>query len=145
MKNSYLKLESYFKSHRLNLNGSKTEFITFSRENDKRQLDSETVVVCSSVVKKECECEYLGITLDQKLTFQIQVKKILKNTAVGVKTIESIQHKVPTTVLVMLFHALITSHFEYSAIFFTQISPPLLLSREPGELGIEICLLPFEL
>ena len=48
--------------------------------------------------------------------------------AVGIKTIESIQHKVPTTVLVMLFHPLVISHFEYSAIFFTQISPPLLLS-----------------
>ena len=30
----------------------------------------------------------------------------------------------------MLFHALIISHCEYSAIFFTQIPPPLLLSLE---------------
>ena len=50
--------------------------------------------------------------------------------AVGIKTVEYIQHKFPTTVLVMLFNALITSHSEYSAIFFTQISPPLLLSLE---------------
>ena len=39
--------------------------------------------------------------------------------AVGIKIIESIQHKFPTTVLVMLFHALIISHFERSAIFFS--------------------------
>ena len=58
-----LKRESYFRSHRINLNGSKTEFRTFSRKSDKRQIDSETVVVCSSVVKKKCECKYLGITL----------------------------------------------------------------------------------
>ena len=51
LQTNILKLESYFKSHRLNLNGGKTEFITFSRKSDKRQLDSETVVVCSSVVK----------------------------------------------------------------------------------------------
>ena len=94
-----------------------TESITFSRKSDKRQLDSETVVACSSVVKKKCECKYLGITLNQHLTFQTQVKKGSKNMAVGIKTIESIQHKFPTTVLVMLFHALIISHFEYSAIF----------------------------
>ena len=50
--------------------------------------------------------------------------------AVGIKPLESIQHKFPTTVLVMLFHALIISHFEYSAIFFTQVSPFLLLSPE---------------
>ena len=54
LQTNILKLESYFKSQRLNLNGSKTEFITFSRKNDKRQLDFETVVVCSSVVKKKC-------------------------------------------------------------------------------------------
>ena len=57
-------------------------------------------------------------------------KKVLKNMAVGIKTIESIQHKFPTTVLVKLFHALIISHFEYSAIFFTRKSPPSLLSLE---------------
>ena len=99
LQTNILKLESYFKSHRLNLKGSKTEFITFSRKNDKRQLDSETVVVCSSVVKKKYECKYLGITLDQHLTFQTQVKKGSKNMAVGIKSIEFIQHKFPTTVL----------------------------------------------
>ena len=131
LKTNILKLESFFKSHQLNMNGSKTEFITFSRKNDKRQLDSETVVVCSSVVNKKCECKYLGITSDQHLTFQTQVKKrFLKNMAVGIKTFESIQHIFPTTVLVMLFHALIISHFEYSAIFSTQINPPLILSLE---------------
>ena len=78
LQTNILKLESYFKSHRPNLNGSKTEFITFSRKHDKRQLDSETVVVCSSVVKKKSECKNLGITLDQHLTFQTQAKKVLK-------------------------------------------------------------------
>ena len=69
LQTNLLKLESYFKSHQLNLNASKTEFITFSRKNDKRQLDSETIVVCCTVVKKKCECKYLGLTLDQHLTF----------------------------------------------------------------------------
>ena len=125
-----VKLENYFSVHRLNLNGSKTEFITFSRKNDKRQNDSETVVVGSTVIKKESECKYLGITIDQHLSFQTQVKKVLKNMAVGIKTIESVQQKFPTTVLVMLFHALVISHLEYSALYFTQITSPLLLSLE---------------
>ena len=42
--------------------------------------------------------------------------------AVAIKTIESVQHKLPATVLIMLFHALIISHFENSLTFFTQIS-----------------------
>ena len=48
--------------------------------------------------------------------------------AVAIKTIESVQHKLPATVLIMLFHALIISLFENSAIFFSPISLPLLFS-----------------
>ena len=36
LQESIIKLEIYFSFNRLNLNNSKTEFITFPRENDKR-------------------------------------------------------------------------------------------------------------
>ena len=50
--------------------------------------------------------------------------------AVGIKTIETIQHKFPTTDLLMLFQALVLSHFEYSASFLVQMTSTLLLSLE---------------
>ena len=123
-----VKLENYFSLNRLNLSGSKTEFITFSCKSDKRLQDSETVVG-SFKIEKSNQCKYLGITIDKHLDFQTETKKELKKMAVGIKIIKTIQHKFPTTVL-MLFDALVLSDFENSALFLLRISSPLLLSLE---------------
>ena len=77
------KLENYFNLYRLNLNGSKTEFITFSRKNDERHINSESVVVAASIIEKQSQSKYLGSTIDQHLGFQTQVKKLLKNIALA--------------------------------------------------------------
>ena len=77
MQGNIYKLEEYFCLNKLKLNGSKTEFITFSLKNDKRLNDSETVTVGSTLVKKSDHCKYLGVTIDKHLGFQTQVKKVL--------------------------------------------------------------------
>ena len=50
--------------------------------------------------------------------------------AVGIKTVETVQHRFPTQVLLMLFHALAMSHLDYSLLFSFKISSSLLLSLE---------------
>ena len=105
------------------------QFIT-SVKNDKRLNDLKTVIVGSTIVKKSDHCKHLGVTIDKHLGSQTQVKKVLKNMAVGIKTVETVQHRFPTQVLLMLFHALVMSHLDYSLLFFFKISSYLLLSLE---------------
>ena len=112
------------------MNDSETEFITFSRKNDKCPHNSETVVVGSSRIEKSNQCNYLGVTIDKHLDFQSETKKVLRKIAVGIKTIETIQRKFPTTVLFVLFQALVLSHFEYSALYMPQVTSTFLLSLE---------------
>ena len=50
--------------------------------------------------------------------------------AVGIKTVETVQHRFPTQVLLLTFHALVLSHLDYSLLFFFKISSSLLLSLE---------------
>ena len=50
--------------------------------------------------------------------------------AVGMKTVETVQHRFPTQVLLLTFHALVMSHLDYSLLFFFKISSSLLLSLE---------------
>ena len=45
-------IEEYFSSHQLNLNASKTQFITFSRKNDTRSTASEKIAIGRTNVKK---------------------------------------------------------------------------------------------
>ena len=86
LQDNLYKLEEYFRRNILNLNKSETEFITFSLKNDKRLNDIETVTAGSTSVKKSEHCKYLGVTIDKHIGFQTQVKKVLKNMTVGIKT-----------------------------------------------------------
>ena len=47
---------------------------------------------------------------------------MLEKRAVGIETIEIIQHKFPTTVIPMLFQAPVSRFFGYSALFLAQIT-----------------------
>ena len=50
--------------------------------------------------------------------------------AVDIITVETLQHRFPEQVLLMLFHALVMSHLDYSPLFFLKISSSFLLSLE---------------
>ena len=50
--------------------------------------------------------------------------------AVGIKIIETVQHRFQTKVFIILSHALFISHLEYSALCLFQISSTLLLPLE---------------
>ena len=137
LQENLVKLENYFSFNRLNLNDSKTECITFSRKTDKRLQNSETVVVGSSGIEKSNQCKYIGVTIVKHLDFETDTKKMLK-MAVGIKTIETIQHKFPTTVL-MLFQALVLGHCEYSAALIPAANHlnVITIVRETDELGLK--------
>ena len=79
-------------------------------------------------MKKSDHCKYLGVTIDKHLGFQTKVKKVQTNMAVGLKTVETVQHRFPTQVLFMIFHALVMRHLDYSLVVFFKISYSLLLS-----------------
>ena len=52
--------------------------------------------------------KHIGATIDNHLCFQTEMKIM----AVGIKIIETVQNRFPTTVLTMLFHALVFNHLE---------------------------------
>ena len=92
----------------MNLNASKSKFITFCQKNDSKKVDADTIVING----------------------HYQIKTILQKMAQGIKTIDTIGQQLPTLSLVALLHCLVLSHLEYSAIFFQQINATLMLSLE---------------
>ena len=122
------KLENYFRSNQLTLNASKTEFIRFSTP--KITVSNSQLIVAGSNIKLKNEVKYLGIIIDNKLTFEYQVKSVLKKMALGIKAIQTIRNNLPEKGLKVLLHALVLSHFEYCNLLLTDISSALLLSLE---------------
>ena len=123
-------LTEFFAENQLNLNASKSEFITFCQKNDSKNVDTDKLVISGHYVAKKSECKYLGIILDSSLSFHAQIKTILQKMAQGIKTIDTIGQQLPTLSLVALLHCLVLSHLDYSAIFLQQINATLMLSLE---------------
>ena len=70
-------LKNYFRSNQLTLNASKTKFIRFTTP--KMTVSNSQLIVSGSNKKFKNEVRYLGIIIDNKLTFETQVKSVLKN------------------------------------------------------------------
>ena len=100
----------------------------FFRENDKRLQNLETVVVGFSKNEMSNQCKYQGVAIDKHIVFHKKTRNVLKKMAVGIETIETIQHKLPTTVVLMLFYSLLLSHLEFSALFLLRSTSSVLLS-----------------
>ena len=114
----------------MNLNASKSEFITFCQKNDSKKVDTDKKVINGHYVAEKSECKYLGLILDSSLSFHAQIKTILQKKAKGIKTIDTIGQQLPKLSLVALLHCLVLSHLDYSAIFLKQINATLMLSLE---------------
>ena len=93
----------------MNLNASKSEFITFCQKNDTKNVDIDTIVIKGHYVAKQSECKYLGLILDSSLSFHAQTKTILQKRAEGIKAIDTIGQQLPTLSLVGLLHCLVLS------------------------------------
>ena len=121
-------VENDFRSNHLTLNVSKTEFIRFATP--KMTVSNSQLIVAGSNINLKNEVKYLGIIIDNKLTFETQVKSVLKKTALGTKAIQTIRNNLPKKCLKVLLHAVVLGHFEYCNLLLTDISSALLLSLE---------------
>ena len=69
-------LENYFRSNPLTLNASKTEFKRFTTP--KMTVSNSQLIDAGSNVKLKKKAKCLGIIIDNELTFETQLKSVLK-------------------------------------------------------------------
>ena len=74
--------------------------------------------------------KYLGIYLNQNLTYEFEVKNILRKMACGIKTLYSVKYFLTDKTCLMLFNSLVISHIHYPAILLNEISQNLITTLE---------------
>ena len=74
--------------------------------------------------------KYFGVYLDQNLTYENEVKHVLKKMACGIKTIYAVKQFLAEKVCLLLLNALVLSHLHYPAILLQGISQNLLTTLE---------------
>lgn len=133
-------LSEYFQMHRLMLNVKKTEFTVFCKKGKIKGTEDQKICISGHSISLQTEVKYLGIIIDQTLTFQSQVKSVLQKMAGGIKTIYAIRNRFPLKTRLLLLNAIVISHFQYSSIYLTGITQNLKNTLEKQlSWGVKAC------
>ena len=108
------KLENYLKQNKLTMNTGKTELHCVTKENE----NSDHIFFRGQEMKPQRHCRYLGIMIDSKLNFHVQLNKFLSNMTTAIRSIYIIRYQLPLKARLMLFKSLFLSHLTFSALFF---------------------------
>ena len=107
-----IKLHSWLNSNRLSLNLAKTVAINFSTRTEPYNVNVP-LILNGINVKFSNSVKYLGITLDNKLTFGDHVIDINKKIAKNCGILYRLSHNAPKRILVCLYYALIYPYLTY--------------------------------
>ena len=119
-----------FLEHSLQLNAKKTELFVFSKKHSRKNGEKYTLTLDNKIIEEKTNVKYLGVVLDQFLTFQDEIKIIPRKMACGIKTLQSIKNPLPVKTRLLITHALVVSHLHYPAILLSGISAKLMISLE---------------
>ena len=108
----------------------KTELIVFSKKHSRKKDEKYTITLDDKIIEEKTNVKYLGVVLDQFLTFQHEIKNILRKMACEIKTLQSIKKPLPVKTRLLIMHALVISHSHYPAILLSGISANLMISLE---------------
>ena len=76
------KTDNYLKQNKLTMNTGKTELLCVSEENE----NFDPIVFRGHEIKPQSHCRYLGIMIDSKLNFRVQLNKVLSNMAAAIRS-----------------------------------------------------------
>ena len=100
------------------MNTGKIELLCVSKENE----NFHPLVFRGQEIKPQNHCRYLGTKIDSKLNFQVQLKKVLSNTATEIRSISFIRYQLPLKARLMLFKSLVLSQLTISSLFIQNLN-----------------------
>ena len=103
-------ITDWFRANKLSLNVSKTNYMLFSSKTPNHQnhisIDNNNI---SQVHTTKC----LGITIDDKLTWNHHIDNITTKASHATGTIYRVRHHLPQRILKSLYNTLVLPHFSY--------------------------------
>jgi hypothetical protein len=114
--NSELKeLNEWFKLNSLSLNVNKSCHMLFTRntKNSTHQNQNLSLVIGSANIKKVSQTTFLGIVLDEKLSWECHIKTLAVKLSKGLYALQRSKHFLPKHVLKIIYFTMCHSHLEY--------------------------------
>ena len=130
----------FFEKHQQTLNADKTKLITFQTSNKNNKYKNTNLIVNDEIIRSSSTIKSSSVYLDQNLTFQEEVRHILRKMAGGIKTRYSIREYFPEKIRLLLLNVLAISHLHYPAILLNGLTENLNTTLEKQlNWGIKAC------
>ena len=106
------KVNNWCLANKLTINNEKTNYMIFSSA--RKNLTYKPVLHFNNNVMKQVQCTtYLGLTIDQHLTWKPHIKKVLSKINPLIGLLAKLRHYLPKATLVLLYNSLILPHLSY--------------------------------
>ena len=103
----------WFKSNKLSLNLTKTNYIIFRSRNRRVPNNLESIQIDNRIITKLQNVKFLGITFNEFLSWNVHVTDICKHVAKGVGLLRKLKYVLPSNVLQMIYNCLVLPHLNY--------------------------------
>ena len=102
-------VDNWLKTNRFSVNVIKTSHMIIS--NQKNAFD---IKIRETILTKVSTVKFLGITLDEYLTFNYHVNKVTSKISKSVGVMWRLRCQLPPNVMAKLYYSLVYSHLTYS-------------------------------
>ena len=105
------KMDLWFKTNKLSLNVQKTKYMLFTPHT--KELPHFDIVVNNNNIERVNHITFLGVEIDEKLTWNKHVEKITIKLSSAIGILYKIRSKLTVKSALMIYEALIGTHINY--------------------------------
>ena len=110
------RLVSYFNSNSLQLNLTKTNYMIIPPKTTATNYP-DTISINNTAVHRVHESKFLGVIIDDKLSFRSHIKQVENKVSKGLYALRTAKHFLPKKHLNLIYHALIAPHLTYGSVY----------------------------
>ena len=108
-------VNNWFKANKLSVNASKSNYMVLgtNHKTSNKSLRDTGIILDNQLLKRINKTKFLGVTIDQNLTWKTPIDNVSKNISKGIGILYQIKHFVPERILYSLYCTLILPYINY--------------------------------
>ena len=126
-----VRLDKWFIANKLTLNAKKTSFTIFRSSRSRIKDLPDKLIFNNSEINRSSSVTYLGVLLDEHLTFKNHVQKVCNSIKMFFKVFYNIRRYLDTKQIEILYYSLIYSRIKYGIIIYGYSSKKILRKSKP--------------
>jgi len=107
------KVSNWFKVNKLSVNATKTNFMLLGTYQKTNCVHDGNIILNDIKLERVKQTKFLGIQIDENLTWKNQIDNISKNISRGIGILYKLKHFVPEKILFSLYCTLILPYINY--------------------------------